>query len=140
MYTGFFLEKECRSELIEQIPFVFEKEIAEHITLVFGKHSQEFFGVTCEVYAVVTTANMQYLLCKVNGEKVRADGIPYHITWSISSTCKPKDTGLHAKQNYSEIQQDIKCANSCAYADFQVWSTSHLLRGHVDFRDHSKKK
>ncbi len=97
MYTAFMLNEQQRADMIKDLPFSETRLIAEHVTLVFGEHDPALKNVSVVAYAMVKTRGLQYLLCEIDGQRIRADGVPYHITWSIDPAFKPKDTGIHAK-------------------------------------------
>lgn len=136
MYTAFMLDQQQRSEMIEFIPFSEARWIAEHVTLVFGKHDPTFQNVSVTAYGMIKTRGLQYLLCEVDGQRIRADGIPYHLTWSINPAFRPKDTGIHAKSCFKEIEyalRDPNCHSHCG-VDLSIMRCDFKLKGEIIYK------
>ena len=131
MYTAFMLNEQQRADMIKDLPFSETRLIAEHVTLVFGEHDPALKNVSVVAYAMVKTRGLQYLLCEIDGQRIRADGVPYHITWSIDPAFKPKDTGIHAKSCFKEI--DYALSDQYYGSDVSVMKCHYDLKGEVVF-------
>lgn len=97
MYTAYVLDEESRQELTQHFPPRYDNFIGHHITVNFGvpADAEAPNPASVKVIGHVDSGDgIEALVVSVNGNKNRADGSTYHITWSIdpNSNYKPKDS------------------------------------------------
>jgi hypothetical protein len=94
--TGWKLPRDAaRERLLELFPTRYERTVADHVTLQAG--ASEETPLPREVSAqIVGQADdgdgVQCLVVEVDGTTDRPDGSTYHITWSLGSGRKAKES------------------------------------------------
>ena len=113
MYTAFVLDDETRAALLERYPPKYDKVIAHHIT-VNGGAKKDAELPEYEWIKVVGEGDsgdgLQALAVMVDGKYHRADGKPYHITWSLDpDKYKPVDSGELIADYSKRWKLDLGC-------------------------------
>ena len=82
--TGWRLDRDDRSELLDRFPPKFPDTVAEHVTLQSGTDCPLPTARTGEVIGEIDDgAGVQALVVRIGGTEKRPDGSTYHITWSL---------------------------------------------------------
>ena len=93
--TGWKLPSEEREELLAQFPPKYENVIADHVTLRTGATPQTPLPRTPEARIVGRGddgRSLECLVVEVDGSTDRPDGSTYHITWSLASGRKARES------------------------------------------------
>ena len=100
-YTAFLLSETTKQDLFALFPARYAQLIADHITYEFGVNN---FGSLSHPQAIEITAmvdnkdGLQALVVKIDGQQIKPDGLPYHITWSLDpDKHKPFDSNALIK-------------------------------------------
>lgn len=105
-YLAFVLTAETREYLLELIKPRHELRVAHHVTLVSPDRFQEsdryLFDQTPDVfvYGVARTANIDAIAVQVNQDRIRPDGVFYHVTLSHVAHYK----AVQARETQPHIQ------------------------------------
>jgi hypothetical protein len=94
--TGWKLPPEERERLLARFPPRYANAIADHVTLRVGATSQTPLPHKPEHSRVVGRADdgdsLECLVVEMDGTTDRPDGSTYHITWSIGSGRKARES------------------------------------------------
>jgi hypothetical protein len=106
-YLAFVLDAASRAKLLNEVPAMFERVIAHHVTLIFPKTEEEKAEMR-RVYLSLTSISgtkptvkvinhyvgehIHAVGVKVNGGTARNNGGFYHVTVSLESPAKPVDS------------------------------------------------
>jgi hypothetical protein len=86
-YTGYLLTLASRAELLAAFPPIYERVIAEHVTVAFDVDALTPAPPAPQAVEVVgyidSGDGIQAVLVAVDGETFRPDGKLYHITLSL---------------------------------------------------------
>lgn len=110
-YSGWRLNEEAKSVLMERFTPRFPDVIAHHITFMMGSQvcPQE---VSARVIGYsINEKGVEALVVEIDDDVARPDGKIYHITWSIdrSANFRPVDSNHAVAKGYTEIDPiDIK--------------------------------
>lgn len=114
MYTAYVLDKASRKKLKKAFPPKYSEFIGHHVTLKFGVPKDTPVPRKPDKIEVVGYADtgdgLEALVVEVNGNRKRADGRVYHITWSLdrSAGYKPKDSNNLVSNKYTMIRPPIE--------------------------------
>lgn len=107
MYTAFVLDDTTRLDLSTQFPPKYPKFIGHHITIDFGvDHIEDDTPANISVVGYSDSSDgLEVLVVSVNGVNKRADGMTYHITWSLDrDKYKPVDSNkLLIGSNWNDV-------------------------------------
>ena len=91
---GWKLDRHERDALLQRFPPAYEVVVCDHVTLKFGDRRP--FPPDCARAEIVGFANdregVQAAIVEIDGSSVRPDGGVYHITWSLASGRKAKES------------------------------------------------
>lgn len=91
--TGWRLDRDDRSELLDRFPPKFPDTVAEHVTLQSGTDCPLPTARTGEVIGEIDDgAGVQALVVRIGGTEKRPDGSTYHITWSLGPGRKARES------------------------------------------------
>ena len=90
--TGWKLPPDQRSALLERFPPLYEKVIADHVTLSVGATSLPPKADAHIIGRADDGISLECLVVEVDGTTDRPDGSTYHITWSLGP-------GRHARES-----------------------------------------
>ena len=105
-------------KLKEKFPPKYPEFVGHHITLKFGVPKNTQTPAEPDSVEVVGYADsgdgLEALVVEVNGNRKRADGRVYHITWSLdrSAGYKPVDSNNLVSNKYSMIRPPIKISTT----------------------------
>lgn len=111
MYDALILSEKTRNYLLAIFPPVYPDEIGHHVTIKFGvgkNYTQPSISTADIVAYVDDTKGCEVFVVEVDGKIYRADGKPYHITWSIDREAgiKPMHSGEIAKDESIWVKID----------------------------------
>jgi len=90
--TGWKLPPDQRSALLERFPPLYEKVIADHVTLSVGATPLPSKADAHIVGRADDEISLECLVVEIDGTTDRPDGSTYHITWSLGP-------GRHARES-----------------------------------------
>lgn len=93
--TGWKLPKDERERLLERFPPEYERTIADHVTLQAGadSHTPPPKDVDAKIVGRADDGkSLECLVVEIDGTTDRPDGSTYHITWSLGSDRKAKES------------------------------------------------
>ena len=84
-YLAFNIDASTREKLLGHIPAAYLKTVADHITIQLTKKPEVLPAAqTIDILGIADDGNgLQALVVAVDGQRLRPDGKPYHITWSL---------------------------------------------------------
>jgi hypothetical protein len=86
-----------KRKLTDRFPPIHTRVFLSHITLAYGvprSYRVPRTPVQVDVYGQHVNSRTQALMCLINGEAMRPDKKPYHITYSVMDDVPPKEAGL----------------------------------------------
>jgi hypothetical protein len=107
---GWLLASDDREKLLEQFPPKFEKTIAHHVTL---KSEAESEPLPPEVQAAIVGRTddgdgVEAMVVAIDGTTDRPDGSTYHITWSLGSGRRARESNDVLKERgWDELDHPI---------------------------------
>jgi hypothetical protein len=108
MYVGYQLTDASRNKLLELFPPKYSRVFGHHITTKFGTKSEEDIPGYTEDVQVVAYADsgdgLEALVVSINGDVRKADGSPFHITWSLDPNhYKPVDSNKVCQEHQVKV-------------------------------------
>ena len=100
--TGWKLPQVERELLLRRFPPVYERTIADHVTLVVGASPETPLPreVTAEVVGRADDGeSLECLVVAIDGTTDRPDGSTYHITWSLGPGRKARESNDVLRDN-----------------------------------------
>jgi hypothetical protein len=100
-FIGWEVNRGDRARLLERFPAVYEKTVADHVTLKFGLEAKPQLPHETEgriVGFADDSRGVQAAVVEIDGTTDRPDGSTYHITWSLAE-------GRAAKESNDVIAQ-----------------------------------
>jgi hypothetical protein len=107
---GWLLASDDREKLLEQFPPKFEKTIAHHVTLKSEAKSEP---LPPEVQAAIVGRTddgdgVEAMVVAIDGTTDRPDGSTYHITWSLGSGRRARESNDVLKERgWDELDHPI---------------------------------
>ena len=93
--TGWTLDRNQRTELLQQFPPKYKNVVAHHVTLKFGA-GRDAPVPEETVGEIVGRADdgkgVECMVVRIGGTTDRPDGSTYHITWSLADGRKAKES------------------------------------------------
>jgi len=93
--TGWKLPRDLREQLLERFPPVYQRTIADHVTLQAGASSDTPLPREVESRVIGRADDGESLEClvvEIDGTTDRPDGSTYHITWSLGPGRKARES------------------------------------------------
>ena len=94
--TGWKLPRDEREVLIARFPPKYENEVADHVTLRVGATPETPLPRVPESARIIGRADdgnsLECLVVELDGTTDRPDGSTYHITWSLGSHRKARES------------------------------------------------
>jgi len=93
--TGWTLDRRQRTELLQQFPPRYPNIVADHVTLKYpaGRDAPLPEAVVGEIVGHADDLKgVEAMVVRIAGSTDRPDGGTYHITWSLGSGRKPKES------------------------------------------------
>lgn len=94
--TGWKLDPEERARLLERFPPEYEKVIADHVTLRVSAAASPSLPSAPQTARIVGRADdgrsLECMVVELDGTTDRPDGSTYHITWSLRSGRKARES------------------------------------------------
>ena len=94
--TGWKLPRDERDMLLNRFPPKYENAVADHVTLRVGATEQTPLPREPETARIVGRADdgssLECLVVELDGTTDRPDGATYHITWSLGSHRKARES------------------------------------------------
>ena len=94
--TGWKLPSDEREVLLERFPPKYENAVADHVTLRLGATPETPLPRLPETARIVGRADdgssLECLVVEMDGTTDRPDGSTYHITWSLGSHRKARES------------------------------------------------
>ena len=94
--TGWKLPRDERDVLLERFPPKYENAVADHVTLRVGATPETPLPRTPDTARIVGRADdntsLECLVVELDGTTDRPDGSTYHITWSLGSHRKARES------------------------------------------------
>jgi hypothetical protein len=111
-YLAFEIDRVLREKLLQMIPPVYSRIVADHITIEFGtKPAVIPMADSIEILGLADDGNgLQALVVAVDGHRLRADGKPYHITWSLDAVKMAPaefDPHPHAEHRAAQLYKPV---------------------------------
>jgi hypothetical protein len=111
-YLAFEIDRVLRDKLLVEIPPAYPRIIADHITIEFGTKPEVFTKAdSIEILGLADDGNgLQALVAAVDGHRLRADGKPYHITWSLDAAKTAPaefDPHPHAEKREAQLYKPV---------------------------------
>ena len=109
--TGWKLPQVERELLLRRFPPVYERTIADHVTLVVGASPETPLPreVTAEVVGRADDGeSLECLVVAIDGTTDRPDGSTYHITWSLGPGRKARESNdVLREQGWDDLDAPI---------------------------------
>ena len=109
--TGWKLPGDERERLLERFPPQYENVVADHVTLNVGATPETPLPREVEAEVVGRADDRKSLEClvvRIDGTTDRPDGSTYHITWSLGTTRKAKESNdVLREQGWDHIEKPI---------------------------------
>ena len=93
--TGWKLPREERERLLQRFPPKYENVVADHVTLRVGATAQTPLPRKPEARVIGRADDgdsLECLVVELDGSTERPDGSTYHITWSLGSGRKARES------------------------------------------------
>ena len=105
---GWLLDREQREQLLRDHPPMFERVVADHITLSVGDEPVPADEKAAIVGRVDDGAGVEALVVTIDGSVDRPDGATFHITWSLAEGRAAKESNDVLKQRkWKELDHPV---------------------------------
>jgi hypothetical protein len=85
MTIGWKLTRECRDNLLAQLPPKYVRVIADHVTLSVGGNDAPPSAETATIIGRADDGTgVEAMVVALNGTTARPDGKVWHVTWSLA--------------------------------------------------------
>jgi hypothetical protein len=120
-YTGYFLSAKSREDVLRHFPPKFPRIIAEHVTHIHGVDETHPLppAAKIEIYGYACIDGIEALAVTVDGQKMKPDGRPYHITLSLDpARHSPVDSNniVREKLGWQDVAVDITIETEPRYS------------------------
>jgi hypothetical protein len=110
--TGWKLASDERATLLDRFPPKYEKVVADHVTLRVGATDETPLPRKPDGARIIGRADdgnsLECLVVELDGTTDRPDGSTYHITWSLGSHRKARESNdLLREQGWEHIPAPI---------------------------------